>query len=86
MPGELERPDAFLAKGAIVDIDVFPADELIAVFRVLRTALNPSGPLDAPETTFLDTFSRITGHRWSPGLMPIGPEEIHMQTRGAGDW
>jgi hypothetical protein len=62
-----------------VDIDVFPADELFAVFRVLRTALNPFGPLDASERTFLDTFSRITGHRWSPGLMPIRPEEIHIQ-------
>jgi len=32
-----------------MDIDVFSADELDGVFRVLRTALNPSGPLQPGE-------------------------------------
>jgi len=68
MPGELEPANAFFAKGETVDIDVFPAGELETVFRTLRTAMNPAGPLDDAEKTFLDTFSRITGYRWQPQM------------------
>ena len=61
-----------------MDIDVFPAGELETVFRTLRTAMNPAGPLDDAEKTFLDTFSRITGYRWQPQMAPIGPGEIQI--------
>jgi hypothetical protein len=44
-----------------MDIDVFPQHELPTVFRALRTALAPSGALDAHERLFLDTYARITG-------------------------
>jgi hypothetical protein len=44
-----------------MDIDVFPSHELPTVMRALRTALAPSGALDARERSFLDTYAHITG-------------------------
>jgi hypothetical protein len=45
-----------------MDIDVFPSKDLPTVFRVLRTALRPSGMLDNSELRFLHTYARITGY------------------------
>jgi hypothetical protein len=44
-----------------MDIDVFLPHELPGVMRSLRTALRPSGVLDARERAFLDTYARIAG-------------------------
>ncbi len=43
-----------------MDINVFAADELETVFRVLRTALKPAGELGLSETRLLETYSKIT--------------------------
>jgi hypothetical protein len=45
-----------------MDIDVFPHEQLETVFRVLRTALNPSGPLEPRERAFLHGYARVTGY------------------------
>jgi hypothetical protein len=45
-----------------MDIDVFPAHQLDTVFRVLRTALSPTGPLSARERVFLQTYAKVTGY------------------------
>ncbi|HYY52649.1 MAG TPA: hypothetical protein VE755_07245 [Myxococcales bacterium] len=59
-----------------MDIDVFSAEELENVFRVLRTALNPNGPLQPGERKFLETYSRITGYSLAAqDPLPIRPEE-----------
>jgi hypothetical protein len=58
-----------------MDIDVFPADELPTVMRVLRTALQPSGALDAAERSFLATYARIT--RTAPPRADPQPIEAH---------
>ncbi|TMA16668.1 MAG: hypothetical protein E6J84_08465 [Deltaproteobacteria bacterium] len=62
-----------------MDIDVFSADELDGVFRVLRTALNPSGPLQPGERKLLETYSRITAYSLA-GTDPfsIRPEEARV--------
>lgn len=44
-----------------MDIDVFQAQELPQVLRVLRTVLEPEHPLDADQRRFLATYARITG-------------------------
>jgi len=64
-----------------LEIHAFPAGELETVFRVLRTALNPVGPLDASERQFLETYSRITGWRWPPGseLLPIRANDVRIE-------
>jgi hypothetical protein len=58
-----------------MDIDVFPADELPTVMRVMRTALQPSGALDAAERSFLATYARIT--RTAPPRADPQPIEAH---------
>lgn len=45
-----------------MDIDVFTPAQHPIVFRALRTALSPAGPLSAGERVFLATYARITGH------------------------
>jgi hypothetical protein len=60
-----------------MDINVFLHHELDTVLRVLRTALNPQGALNAAERTFLDTYARIVGRepvRTDP--QPIAPQEV----------
>jgi len=52
-----------------MDIDVFPANQLPTVFRVLRTALAPDGALEPRERAFLDTYARITSFQL-PGVDP----------------
>jgi hypothetical protein len=60
-----------------MDIDVFLPHELPAVMRALRTALRPSGPLDANERVFLDTYARITGNTLLPtDPQPIAPDAV----------
>jgi hypothetical protein len=59
-----------------MDIDVFTRSEHPAVFRALRTALNPRGELEAHELRFLETYARITGYRGNcAALAPISPAE-----------
>lgn len=55
-----------------MDIDVFSNRELGTVFRVLRTALNPAGMLDAQERHFLETYATITHYV----LAPVDPQPI----------
>lgn len=60
-----------------MDIDVFPPHELPAVMRALRTALRPSGAIDANERAFLDTYAGIAGTlplRADP--QPIAPDAV----------
>jgi hypothetical protein len=45
-----------------MDIDVYSTPELDTVFRVLRTALDSSQPLQPRERMFLNTYARITGY------------------------
>ena len=45
-----------------MDIDVYSSEQLMTVFRVLRTALNPNGTLQPQERVFLKTYARITGY------------------------
>jgi len=63
-----------------MDIDVFTAGEMPCVLRVLRTALNPYGPLDEPEQRFLAAYARICGHPLPADLAPIASNEA----RGGG--
>jgi hypothetical protein len=68
-----------------VDIDVFSSEELDGVFRVLRTALRPSGPLEMPERKFLETYSRIVGRAWQAGSDPSPIRADSMPwSKGAG--
>ncbi len=64
-----------------MEIDLFPAGELETVFRVLRTALKPAGPLEPSKKKFLETYSRIAGRSWQPatGPFPIRPEEVKVE-------
>lgn len=63
-----------------MDIDVFPAHELPTVMRVLRTALEPSGPLNARENAFLDTYASIVGLDTPPASpAPIAPAEVRIE-------
>src|SRR5262245_32419530 len=50
-----------------MDIDVFSSREHAQVFRVLRTALNPSEPLEDREIRFLQAYARITGYELPAG-------------------
>jgi hypothetical protein len=62
-----------------MDIDVYHPDQLETVFRVLRTALEPTQPLDVRERRFLDTYARITRYdlpRADP--RPIDPRDVHI--------
>lgn len=62
-----------------MDIDPFSPDELDGVFRVLRTALAPEGPLSAPARKFLETYARITGYALGDDPQPIDPAEVDVQ-------
>ncbi len=64
-----------------MEIDVFSADELGTVLRVLRTALKPIGPLEASERKFLETYSRIAGRPLPAGTEPlrIRPEGVRVE-------
>ena len=55
-----------------MDIDVFAPNELPAVLRVLRTALNPEGPLSPRERSFLQTYAGIV----DADLAPVDPEPL----------
>jgi hypothetical protein len=60
-----------------MDINVFPAAELPTVFRVLRTALAPTGALNPAEREFLTTYARITGQALDGAEpQPIAPEAV----------
>jgi ubiquinone biosynthesis protein Coq4 len=58
-----------------MDIDVYSQQELQTVFRVLRTALCPTGALQSRERLFLETYAGITGY----ALSSIDPRVIHPQ-------
>jgi hypothetical protein len=63
-----------------MDIDVFAGSELERVFRVLRTALNPDGPLRPPQRKFLETYARITGYAMpAADPLPIRPEVVEVE-------
>src|SRR5690348_11575647 len=63
-----------------MDIDVFSAQELPTVFRVLRTALRPSGLLDPRERVFLDAYAQIHGLALAGAdPRPLEPEEVHIE-------
>lgn len=63
-----------------MDIDVFSAKELPAVFRVLRTALRPSGLLEVRERVFLDTYARIHGLALAGAdPRPLEPDEVRIE-------
>jgi len=60
-----------------MDINVFLPREFDTVLRVLRTALQPDGTLNATERSFLDTYAVICGRdtpRADP--LPIHPREV----------
>jgi hypothetical protein len=60
-----------------MDIDVFAPTELPTVFRVLRTALRPTGTLETNERRFLQTYARITGHALpADDPLPIRPRDV----------
>ncbi len=60
-----------------MDIDVFAPHEYTTVMRVLRSALNPEGALDAAERSFLDPAALICGHGpWRGDPSPIDPGEV----------
>lgn len=62
-----------------MDIDVFTSRNLDTVYRVLRTALRPSGRLEPVERRFLDTYARVTGHPvGSPDPQPIAAQEVRI--------
>jgi hypothetical protein len=62
-----------------MDIDVFGPGDLDTVFRVVRTALNPDGPLYPRERCFLETYARITGYRLATAdPQPIAPAEARV--------
>lgn len=64
-----------------MDIDVFAPRELPTVFGVLRTALNPFGPLEAAEKAFLDTYGVITRNEplgFDPEPMAVA--DVHIST------
>src|SRR5262249_2221497 len=62
-----------------VEIDVFPAEELKGVFRVLRTALNPSGSLEPSEKAFLETYAKITGWQLRTEPLSIRPDQVQVE-------
>ena len=63
-----------------MDIDVFSSQELNTVFRVLRTALSPSGALEPQERLFLSTYARITGYDTSAvDPEPVEPREVKIE-------
>ncbi|HKQ22825.1 MAG TPA: hypothetical protein VJT81_00100 [Burkholderiales bacterium] len=63
-----------------MDIDVYSSRELDTVFRVLRTALSPSGALEPQERLFLVTYARITGYDVpSEDPQPIDPSAVHIE-------
>jgi hypothetical protein len=62
-----------------MDIAVFRPPDLYLVFRVLRTALNPDGPLQPIERRFLATYARIAGYELPPhDPAPIEPGFVHL--------
>ena len=61
-----------------MDIDVFSPDELETVFRVLRTALAPAGPLHEPGRKFLETYARITRYPLGDDPFPIRPGDVRV--------
>jgi hypothetical protein len=64
-----------------VDINVFPQDELVTVFRVLRTALTSGGLLSPRERRFLATYARITGYSLpAGGIHVIAADEVAIAT------
>lgn len=64
-----------------MDIDVFAPRELATVFGVLRTALNPSGPLAPAERAFLDIYGVITSRDpLDADPAPIAVEDVHIST------
>jgi hypothetical protein len=63
-----------------MDIDVYSSRQLETVFRVLRTALNPSGALEPRERLFLQTYARITGYALSPAdPSVVDPRDVHIE-------
>lgn len=63
-----------------MDIDVFLPCQLETVMRVLRTALDPEGPLGPPERRFLETFATIAGHRPGAGdPLPIDAVAVRLE-------
>src|SRR5689334_21440219 len=62
-----------------MDIDVFGSQELPTVFRVLRTALRPSGLLESRERLFLDTYARTYGLALAGAdPQPMTPREVRI--------
>jgi hypothetical protein len=67
-----------------MDIDVFERHDLPTVLRVLRTALEPTGALNAPERLFLETYARIAGTAVPvPMPAPIEPHQVPIATAHA---
>jgi hypothetical protein len=63
-----------------MDINVFLPDEYSTVLRVLRTALQPDGALNATERRFLDTYALICGRdRLRADPLPIDPREVAIE-------
>jgi hypothetical protein len=63
-----------------MDINVYSSRELDTVFRVLRTALSPSGALQPRERLFLETYARITGYVL-PSADPqlVSPQDVQLE-------
>jgi hypothetical protein len=63
-----------------MDIDVFAPHQFPLVLRTLRTALRPTGALDARERLFLDTYARICRfERAGDDPLPVSPTEVTIE-------
>src|SRR5580765_7781810 len=63
-----------------MDIDVFFRNDLPTVFRVLRTALRPSGLLESRERLFLDTYARINELALAGAdPLPVSAEDVRIE-------
>src|SRR3982751_6725524 len=60
-----------------MELNPFSQDELPLVFRVIRTALNPND-VSPSEQVFLDTYSKITGHKITGDIPKISPREARI--------
>src|SRR4051812_14205161 len=62
-----------------MDIHVFSKTELGDVFRVLRTALDPSGEITQSQKDFLETYAKITDFPFPEIPPPITAEQVRIE-------
>jgi hypothetical protein len=62
-----------------MDIHIFSSQELESVFRVLRSALNPSETLLPQEQKFLETYAKITNFSLPQKIQPLSANEVSIE-------